>query len=175
MGEIKNKIILPDHLQIHPTAFVSPGAFVSGEVILEEYSSVWPGAVVRGDMGLIHIGRRTNVQDNAVLHVDFGFPTLLGENVVVGHHAIIHGAKIQKNCLIAIGAILLNGVEIGEGSIIGAGALIPEGKKIPPRSIVFGIPGKILDRKTTDQQIEEIIENAQVYVDYAAAYLKKQS
>src|SRR4030081_2829806 len=123
---------------IHPTAWVMPGAIVIGDVTLEEESSVWCGAVLRGDINRIVIGPRSNVQDNAVIHLDTDYPTIVGELVTVGHSAIVHACKIDNEVLVGMGAIILDGVEIGARSIIGANALVTVGKKIPPGSLVYG-------------------------------------
>ena len=114
-----------------------------GDVILEEESSVWYGAVLRGDINRIIIGPRSNVQDNAVVHVDTGYPTSVGELVTIGHTAIVHACKIDNEVLVGMGAIILDDVEVGARSIIGANALVTMGMKIPPGSLVLGSPAKI--------------------------------
>ena len=119
-----------------------------GDVILEEESSVWYGAVLRGDINRIIIGPRSNVQDNAVVHVDTGYPTSVGELVTIGHTAIVHACKIDNEVLVGMGAIILDDVEVGARSIIGANALVTMGMKIPPGSLVLGSPAKI--RQATD-------------------------
>lgn len=133
--------IWPD---IHPETFIAEGSQVVGEVAIGQYSSIWFNAVARGDVNKVRIGSYTNVQDNCVLHVADEYDCVLGDFVTLGHGAIIHGARVGNHCLIGMGAILLNGVEVGVGSIVAAGTLIPEGKKIPPRSLVMGSPGKII-------------------------------
>jgi len=123
------------------SAFIAPTAFVVGDVVLGEETSVWYGSVVRGDVGSIRIGARTNIQDLCVLHVTTGLPGLvIGDEVTVGHRAILHGATIRDRCLIGMGAILLDGCEIGEESLIGAGSLVREGTVVPPRSFAAGVP-----------------------------------
>jgi carbonic anhydrase/acetyltransferase-like protein (isoleucine patch superfamily) len=137
---------------VHPTAWIVPGATVIGDVTLEEESSVWYGAVLRGDINRIVIGPRSNVQDNAVVHLDTGFPTIVGELVTVGHSAIVHACKIDNEVLVGMGAIVLDGAEVGARSIIGANALVTLGMKIPPGSLVLGSPGKIRRQLTLDEQ-----------------------
>ena len=137
---------------IHPTAWIGPGATVVGDVTLEEESSVWYGAVLRGDINRIVIGPRSNVQDNAIVHLDTGFPTIVGELVTIGHSAVVHACQIDNEVLIGMGAIVLDGAEIGARSIIGAHALVTLGMKIPPGSLVLGSPAKIRRQLTLDEQ-----------------------
>jgi len=138
--------------RIHPTAYVVPSAAVIGDVTLMEESSVWYGAVLRGDINRITIGPRSNVQDNAVVHIDAPNETRLGELVTVGHSAIVHACTIDDEVLIGMGAIILDGAEIGSGSIIGANALVTLGTKIPPGSLVLGSPAKVRRALTLDEQ-----------------------
>ena len=151
-------------------AFIAPGAVVVGQVTLGDRASVWYNAVVRGDMAPITIGDETNIQDGAVLHVDPPSPVVLGRRVVVGHRAIIHGARVEDECLIGMGAMLLNDVVIGSHSIVGAGAVVPEGTVIPPLSLVLGIPGRVV-RTLGPETGERIRRNAAVYVEAAGEYL----
>ncbi len=146
--------------------FVAENATVLGDVRLGPNASVWYGAVVRGDMAPIAIGEFTNLQDNCVLHCDPGMDLNFGRYVTVGHLAMIHGRKIGDRCLIGIGAIVLANAEIGEGSLIAAGALVRESQIVPARSIVVGVPGKIVGR-TTDAQLEEFEERAKRYAQTA--------
>lgn len=129
---------------ISEKSFVAEGAQLIGNVVMEEYSSIWFNAVARADINVIKIGRYTNVQDNAVLHVEDEFPVIIGDYVTVGHGAIIHGCSIEDHCLIGMGATIMNGAAIGKGSIIGAGALVKENEVIPPYSMVVGVPGKVI-------------------------------
>jgi gamma-carbonic anhydrase len=137
---------------IHPSAWIVPGATVVGDVTLEEESSVWYGAVLRGDINRIVIGPRSNIQDNAVVHLDDAYPTILGELVTVGHSAIVHACKIDDEVLIGMGSIVLDGAEIGARSIIGANALVTLGMKIPPGSLVLGSPAIIRRQLSRDEQ-----------------------
>jgi len=138
--------------RVHSTAYVVPNAAVIGDVTLMEESSVWYGAVLRGDYNRITIGPRSNVQDNAIVHIDTPNETRLGELVTVGHNAIVHAYTIDDEVLIGMGAIILDGSEIGARSIIGANALVTLGTKIPPGSLVLGSPGKVRRALTLDEQ-----------------------
>ena len=149
---------------ISPTAFIHPDAVVVGDVTLGERVSIWPTAVVRGDTASISIGDDSNVQDGTVVHVDHGFPTVIGRRVGIGHRAIIHGATVEDDCLIAMGAILLNGVHVGTGSIVGAGAVCPEGMQIPPNSLVMGVPGKVRRETTPDERLR-IRKTVESYIE----------
>jgi len=153
--------VTPD---IDPTAFIHPAAVVCGDVTLGPRVSVWPTAVIRGDTAAITIGADSNVQDGTVVHVDHGVPTTIGARVAIGHRAIVHGATIEDDVLIAMGAILLNRVHVGTGSIIGAGALCPEGMAVPPNSLVVGVPGRVI-RATTEAERERIRKTVASYLD----------
>jgi gamma-carbonic anhydrase len=159
--------ILP---RIAVSAYVDPSAQVIGDVEIGERSSVWPNVTIRGDVDYIRIGEETSVQDNSCLHVELNrFPTILGNRVTVGHSVSLHGCVIEDECLIGIGAIVLNGAHVGRGSIIAAGALVPEGMDVPAGSVVMGIPGKIR-RQATDSDRERIQRNAANYVRYLLDY-----
>lgn len=151
-------------------AFVAPNATVIGNVEVARGASVWYGAVVRGDIEQIVIGDCTNIQDGAILHGDPGKPTVLENHVTVGHRAVIHSAYIEQGCLIGIGAIVLDGVRVGAGSIIGAGAVVT--KDIPARSLVVGIPGKVL-RQISEDEAAELILHAERYRKLALIHAKK--
>lgn len=151
-------------------AFIAPGAIVLGQVWLQAGSSVWYGAVLRGDLEAITVGAHSNIQDGAVLHCDAGEPLVLEEFVTVGHRAVIHSARVGRGCLIGMGAIVLNGVTIGPGSIIGAGAVVT--KSVPERSLVLGTPGKII-RDVTLGEAEGLIHHAQAYESLAQAHAGK--
>ena len=151
------------------TAWVAPGAHVLGRVVLQEGANIWFGAVLRGDNEPIVIGEGSNVQENAVLHTDQGFPLTLGRSVTVGHQAMLHGCTVEDGSLIGIQAVVLNGARIGRQCLIGAGALVTEGKVIPDRSLVMGRPGKVV-RTLTDEEVERIAAGAQHYVARAAEF-----
>lgn len=154
---------------LHHTTWVAESASVVGHVIMEEESSVWFGAVLRGDNEPIKIGARSNVQDNAVLHSDPGQPMTVGEDVIIGHLAMLHGCTIGDGSLVGIGATILNGAKIGKNCIIGAHALVTEGKIIPDNSLVVGSPGRVM--KTLDEQAAKMLKlNADVYVSNAKRF-----
>ena len=138
-------------MRVDPSAFIHPAAFVCGDVTLAARVSVWPTAVIRADSAPITIGEDSNVQDGTVVHVDRDAPCTIGRRVAIGHRAIVHGATVEDDCLIAMGAVLLNHVHVGSGSIVGAGALCPEGMRIPPGSLVVGLPARIV-RAVTDAE-----------------------
>jgi len=156
--------------RIAPSAFVDESAQVIGDVEIGDESSVWMCVVVRGDVHRIRIGRRSNVQDGTVVHVMNGtHPTTIGDNVTIGHAAVVHGCTVEDQCLIGMGAILLNGVRVGAQSIVAAGALLTEGTVVPPRSLVMGIPGKV-KRLLTHTEIAGIQSYADRYVQYRLDY-----
>lgn len=148
---------------MHADAFVHPAAHVIGDVTLGARASVWPTAVLRGDTAPIVVGPESNVQDGAVLHVDHGVPCTLGARVAVGHRAVVHGATVQADCLIGMGAILLNRVVVGSGSIVAAGAVCREGMEIPPDSLVVGVPARVT-RETTADERERIARTVASYL-----------
>src|SRR5436190_24383357 len=142
--------------RIHPTVFIDDSAQVIGDVEIGEESSVWMTVVIRGDVHRIRIGRRSNVQDGTIVHVmKDTHPTTIGDNVTIGHAAVVHGCTIEDQCLIGMGAILLNGAHIGAQSIVAAGALITEGMKVPAKSLVMGSPAKV-KRLLTHAEVAEI-------------------
>jgi carbonic anhydrase/acetyltransferase-like protein (isoleucine patch superfamily) len=146
--------------------FIHETAVVLGNVVLAEDTSVWPTAVIRGDVEQITIGARSNVQDGAVIHADPGKPTIVGEDCVIGHRAVVHGTVLENGVLVGMGAVLLNGVRVGTGSIIAAGAVLTEGTQIPAGSLVVGIPGRVVRALDAEQQ-GRILENAARYVELA--------
>ena len=150
-------------MHIDPTAFIHPEALVFGDVTLGARASVWPGAVLRGDSAPITIGEASNVQDGVVIHVDPGLPCTIGSRVTVGHRAVVHGATVEDDCLIAIGAIVLNRVVVGTGSLVGAGAVCSEGMVIPPNSLVLGVPGKVV-RSVDDKLRARIAAGVDAYI-----------
>ena len=151
-------------MRIDPTAYVHPAAVVCGDVTLGARTSVWPTAVVRGDTAAIVVGDESNVQDGSVLHVDHGVPCTVGARVAIGHRAIVHGATVEDECLIAMGAVLLNRVHIGTGSIVGAGALCTEGMKVPPGSLVVGVPARVV-RPVRAEERERIHRTVASYLE----------
>lgn len=154
---------------IDKSVFIADGAKVIGDVEIGENSSVWFNAVIRADSDKVKIGENSNVQDNAVIHTSEGFGVQIGDNVTIGHGAIVHGCTIKDNVMIGMGAIVLNGAIIEENSIIGAGTLVTQGKIIPEGSLAFGNPMKIV-RQLTEQEIQSITDNATSYVNEAKEY-----
>jgi len=159
--------------QIAPSAYIDEAAVVIGDVVIGEDSSVWPCAVIRGDVHYIRIGARTNIQDGSVLHVmkDL-YPLILGDGVTVGHGVTLHGCTIESRCLIGMGSVILNNVKIGAGSIVAAGTLLPEGMQVPAGSLVMGHPGKVR-RPTTPEELDSIDQYAARYVGYKNTYLQE--
>ena len=151
-------------------AFVAPGAMVIGDVTIGAGSSVWYGAVLRGDIAPIRIGARSNVQDGAVLHVDEQVPCVLGDDVVIGHGAVVHSATVEDGALVAMNATVLSNARIGRESIVGANALVPPGKSFPARSLIVGVPGKVA-REVTDAEAAETRDNARRYAGYAQQHI----
>ncbi|MBI4872761.1 MAG: gamma carbonic anhydrase family protein [Candidatus Riflebacteria bacterium] len=156
--------------RIDPSVFLAAGARIIGDVTIGAESSIWFNAVVRGDVHHVLIGRRTNIQDNTVLHETLElYPTELGDEVTVGHSAVLHACIVEDLCLIGMGAILLDGVVIGRGSLVAAGTLVSPGTKIPPGSLVVGVPGRVR-RSLTAEETASLSASAQHYVEYAASY-----
>jgi carbonic anhydrase/acetyltransferase-like protein (isoleucine patch superfamily) len=155
--------------RIAESAWVADSAQVMGNVELAEDSSVWFGAVVRGDTEVIRIGRGSNIQDCSVLHADIGKPLTVGENVTVGHQVMLHGCTIGDNALIGIGAVVLNGAKIGKGCIVGAGSLVTEGKEFPDGSMIMGSPAKVV-RELTEQQQAALKMSAVHYIENARRF-----
>lgn len=152
--------------------FIADNVSIIGDVRLGCDVNIWYGVVLRADITYIEVGDNTNIQDNAVVHVDHNLPAIIGPNVTIGHGVIIHGARISSNVLIGMGAIILNGVEIGEGSIIGAGTLVKENEKIPPFSLVVGVPGKV-KRKLDESIMDTIKTSVEEYKELAKKRLKE--
>lgn len=126
------------------TAWIAPSAMVMGDVVIGEESSIWYGAILRGDNDAIRVGDQTNLQDGTIVHVDDGVPCTIGNRVAVGHRVILHGCTVEDDCLIGMGSILMNGVIVGRGSLIAAGAVLPEGTLVPSGSLVMGVPGRVV-------------------------------
>ena len=141
---------------LHATVFVAPSGQVVGDVEIDEESSVWFNAVVRGDTSTVRIGARTNIQDGAVVHTDTGKPCTIGNDCTIGHNAVIHGCTIGNGCLIGMGAIVLSGASVGDESLVAAGALVPEGKQFARRSLLVGSPAKLV-RTITDDDVDRLI------------------
>lgn len=156
-------------MKIHESAYIAEGAIVLGDVFIGEESSIWFHATVRADRGEIHIGNGSNIQDNAVVHVDKEFPVYIGNHVTVGHSAVLHGCKIEDNTIIGMGAIVLNGAKIGKNCIIGAGALVTQNMIIPDNSLAIGCPARVM-RQVTQQEEESNLLNADEYIRESRKY-----
>lgn len=148
--------------QIDPTVFLAPGASVLGDVTIGAHSGIWYTTVLRADTESITIGSGTNLQDGCVMHADPGFPAVLGDNVSVGHRAVLHGCVIADQVLVGMGAVIMNGAKIGTRSLIAAGAVVPEGMEIPEGSLVAGVPGKVR-RELSDEERENLLGSAVRY------------
>jgi carbonic anhydrase/acetyltransferase-like protein (isoleucine patch superfamily) len=156
---------------VHETAFLAEGAVVLGDVQIAAHASVWFGCVLRGDVNSIRIGARTNIQDLSVVHVTSKtHPTVIGDEVTVGHRVVLHGCTIKDRCLVGIGSVVLDGAVVGPESVIGAGALVPPGMVVPPRTLVMGSPAKV-KRDLSVEEIEALRRSADNYVEYAARYV----
>jgi carbonic anhydrase/acetyltransferase-like protein (isoleucine patch superfamily) len=151
---------------IAKAAFVAWNSEILGRVELGEGSSVWYGAVLRADVAEIRVGARSNVQDQAVIHVDEALPCVLGDDVTVGHGAVVHACTVGDRCLVGMGAVILDRAVIGEDSIVGAGALVTQGKAFPPRSMILGSPAKVV-RALTDEEVAGLAAHALAYVELA--------
>lgn len=156
--------------QIADNAFLAPNSTIIGRCTIEENCSIWFNVVIRADVNEIKIGKNTNIQDGCILHCDHDYATVIGSNVTVGHNAIVHGCKIGDNCLIGMGATILDGAVIGDNCIIGAGALVTSRKEIPAGSMVLGSPAKFV-RELTVEEIEGIRKSVAGYVTLSREYL----
>ena len=160
---------------IDPGAYIDQSAQVIGDVVIGAESSVWMNVVIRGDVHHIRIGRRTNIQDLTMVHVmRDSHPTTIGDEVTIGHSAVVHGATIENRVLVGMAAVLLNAVHVGADSIIAAGSLLTEGTRIPPRSLVMGRPGRV-KRTLSDEEVAEIRWYADNYVQYRLDYMRETS
>lgn len=156
--------------KIHETAFVTDDAVVVGDVEIGEDASVWFGSVLRGDVNYIRIGARTNIQDQTIIHVSSkGLPTIVEEEVTVGHRVTLHACHVERGCLIGIGAILMDGVRVGAHSLVGAGTLLTPGTQIPSRSLVVGSPGRV-KRELRDAEVESLEQSWRNYVELKDLY-----
>lgn len=163
-------MISPLRPKVGKKVYIAETAVVEGRVTLGDGSSVWPGAVLRGDINRIEVGRYSNIQDLSVLHVESNRPCLVGNYVVVGHTTILHACTVKDGSLVGMGSIVLDGAVIGPGTLLGAGSLVPQGKRLKPGSLYFGRPAKLV-RKLTQKEIHGLIEWAKRYVRYAEEHL----
>lgn len=162
--------------RVDATAYVAPGAQVIGDVTLGPRTGVWFNAVIRGDSNFVRVGAGTNIQDGAILHVDAGEENacIIGEGCTVGHRAIVHGCRVGDGCLIGMGAIVLNRARLGDGCVVAAGALVPEGKEFPPRSLLVGVPARVV-RTIDDAEWASLVRSGvEIYIRNAADYAGAQ-
>lgn len=156
--------------KIHDTAFIADDAVITGDVEVAEDASVWFGSVLRGDVNYIRIGARTNIQDQTIIHVSSkGLPTIVEEEVTVGHRVTLHACHVERGCLIGIGAILMDGVRVGAQSLVGAGSLLTPGTQIPPRSLVIGSPARV-KRELTDAELASLEQSWKNYIELKNQY-----
>ena len=157
--------------QIHPTVYVSDNVTVIGDVEIGEDSSVWFGSVVRGDVNYIRIGAKTNIQDHTIIHVNSGtHPTILEDEITVGHRVTLHGCYVESGCLVGIASTVLDGVRIGRNSLVAAGSLVTPNTQIPPRSLVMGSPARV-KRELTNEELAGMVQNWQHYVELKNDYM----
>ena len=154
---------------IHPKAWIAPSADLIGNIEIGEDSSVWFGCVIRSDVNEVRIGKNTNIQDLSCIHTDTDSKTIIGNNVTVGHRVMLHGCKIEDNCLIGMSATILDNAVIGTGSIVGANSLVTSGKVFPPKSLIMGSPAKVV-RELSDEEVEGLKNHAMHYVEYKNNY-----
>ena len=161
----------PYETRIDDSAYIAPNAVVLGCVTVGRRASVWFNAVLRGDNEWIELGERSQIQDNAVLHTDLGFPLNIGEDCVIGHNVVLHGCTIASNSLIGMGAVVLNGARIGKNCLVGAGAVVTEGKEFPDNSLIVGTPARAL-RTLDEKAAQAITRDADIYVQRWQQYAK---
>ena len=160
--------------RIHPTAVLAPNSTIIGDVVIGPRTSIWPGAVIRGDYGYIRIGSDCSIQDNVVIHCSAEDPTIIGDGVTVAHSAVVHACRVGDECLIGVGAIIFDGATIGKHSILGVGSTVLGGAKIPPRSVAIGAPAKVI-RRATDKDVRLIKESYRAYVEMGRRYSKSET
>lgn len=159
--------------KIDKSAYIDKTAVIYGDVTISENCSIWPNSVIRGDRNSIIIGKNTNVQDNVTIHTNEKNKVTIGNNVSIGHNAVIHGCTIKDNCIIGMGAIVMDSVTVEENCIVAAGAIVTKGRKIPKNSLIMGIPAKVV-RTLTKKETSEIKKNAEIYVKLSQKYRKKR-
>ncbi|MBS5937048.1 gamma carbonic anhydrase family protein [Clostridium sp.] len=158
---------------IDKTCYISHSVDIIGDVVIKKNANIWFGTTIRGDMSNIFIGENTNIQENSVVHVDFELGTYIGNNVTIGHRAIIHGCTISDNVLVGMGSIILNGAKIGKNTIIGAGSLVTQGKEFEDGVLIMGSPAKVV-RKLNEDEIKNIEKSAKNYVEISRKYMENK-
>ena len=168
------KTFLHSKPRIGKDVFIAKSASLTGQIEIGDYASIWPGVSARGDVNAIRIGRRANIQDNAVLHVNLDTPLVIGEDVTVGHGCILHGCTVKDRCLIGMGSVILDGAVVGPDVVIGAGSLVKQNDIVPPGTLYLGVPAK-LKRDLTNDEIAAILDSARIYSEYALEYLRSSA
>jgi carbonic anhydrase/acetyltransferase-like protein (isoleucine patch superfamily) len=158
-------------VQVIQGCYIAPGAVLTGDLVLSPGVNIWPGCVLRGDVARITLGPRVNLQDGTIVHADFDVPQVVEEGVVVGHAAVLHGRRVGRDTLVGIGARLLGGSDVGEECVIAAGTVVTENRRIPPRSVVMGIPGKVV-REVTEEEVERTRRINAHYLELAQQYAR---
>ena len=153
--------------EVHASVWLAHGSVVVGDVVIGADSSVWYNAVLRGDSDAVRVGERSNLQDGVIVHTQRGDPAVIGDDVSVGHNAVVHGATIENGCLIGMNSTVLSGAVVGEGSLVAAGALVPQGMIVPPHSLVAGVPARVI-RELRAEDREAVRHNSEVYLAYTA-------
>ena len=161
----------PKKPKIHSSALLAPSSTIIGDVVIGPRTSIWPGAVIRGDYGYIRIGADCSIQDNVVVHCSAENPTVIGKGVTVAHNAVVHACRVGDECLIGVGAIIFDGASVGRQTILGVGSTVLGGARIPPRSVAVGSPAKVI-RKSSPEDLRLVKESYQAYVEMSRRYLK---
>jgi carbonic anhydrase/acetyltransferase-like protein (isoleucine patch superfamily) len=161
----------PKRPRIHPTAVIAPTSTLIGDVVIGPRTSIWPGAVIRGDYGYIRIGSDCSIQDNVVVHCSAEDPTIIGNGVTIAHSAVIHACRVGDECLIGVGAIIFDGASVGKHSILGVGSTVLGEARIPPRSVAVGAPAKVI-RRATNKDLRLIRESYKAYVEMGRRYVE---
>jgi len=167
-------ILGPKRPRIHSSAVLAPNATIIGDVVIGPRTSIWPGAVVRGDYGYVRVGSDCSIQDNVVIHCSAENPTVIGRGVTVAHNAVVHACRIGDECLIGVGAIIFDGARVGEHTILGVGSTVLAGARIPSRSVAVGSPAKVI-RKSTRNDVQMIRESFKAYVNMARKYVESET
>ena len=155
--------------RLHHTVWIAPGAVIVGDVVIGEGTSVWYNAVIRGDSDSVRRGARSNLQDGVVVHTQGDDPASIGDDVSVGHNAVVHGARVENGCLIGMNATVLSGATVGEGSLVAAGAVVPQRMKVPAHSLVAGVPARVI-RTLSSEEVNDLRQNAANYVGYTETH-----